>query len=159
MIDARPDIDCVVVDLSPGFFGFARAAVVALGSLAGYLDPPDDEFPPAMPEAFSLLPVLVTSEEVHDAFASLEAFFIMRDALTPLRIVLNRRRRDRAQLVARIDELFRRSNPTLVGAGSEHLQIVDETDELRDLFWKGSVAPPTGVAHALAGSSTSEASR
>jgi hypothetical protein len=153
LIDVRaawPELGCVVVDLPPGIFGFAKLALKGLAHLVGQLDLGAD-YPPALPQHFAFQPLLVTSEEPQDLFQSIEAFFEMRPTVPALSLLVNRRRRDRGEGIARVNALLEPSSPNLVSAWPRRLHAVDELDGLRELFWQKKLEPAPSVRFSLDG--------
>jgi len=131
-----PKLTDIVVDLPPGLVGFPHEMLMLLGALDRREALPIG-YPQWQPGEWIPRPFLVTTSDRNDIFAAADHYFIQRDHLRALRLVVNKRTEDMDEIRDALRERYGEEGP----ASDPELTRYDITEKLETL---GKIFSPRG---------------
>ncbi len=140
LVENRPELTDLVLDLPPGLYGFPHEALMMAINIET-----NDRFAEGFPQwvdgpiQWDVNPFMVTSQDPNDFIPAMEYILRNQDELPSLLAVVNKR----TQPLTDIQKNARKKlGPMLANSGIEatHLKEVGFYDALAKLFWDGDIA-------------------
>lgn len=136
LLEQIPDLEDIVCDLPPGLFGFSREVLAVLAALSQGRDLPSGYPNLGDAAAWSVHPILVTSQDSNDLVLALESYASLLMPLPRLRVVVNRASHGLQAIRENVKK--RMIIPGMESLGLETvLKKLDDHTSLRRLFWDG----------------------